>query len=544
MFESGLLDSDDLGGAPQPYVPVCWGAQLHGGTECTPLFSPGKLHFKNKFCDNCRSSIMVPLAQVRALSEEQAAFVVNKRSEGFWNHAPASMGGGQYRILNNTAGCIGPWLGLFRDQPPQLNWPMIPNNWATSDGYVRLCVAKGTLVPAKTLRCGRPQASAKRRKVESDDLTNVVTPQAAADKPVAPMQPPPLAPSYVVGQVHPSQVMAPAAPPVLTMAMVADQPLVGVQSLFQSAQSVMQNGHPGGQNVMQGSQCVTSQEHHSKLDKYKAQLQQMQSLQTGLPIGLQTTQTGALGGEDGALGGEDGALGGDAADVAMRTEPLAGMQSTAAEAEGHMRSQLQLDSCGVETTDPEPSPRDPMPSPQTTVSNRASPRPFMAEVAARLPLGTPDRHVPEVQAGPLFTNAQCAHATPAQEGGRDLASSMEIWRACQAAGGFAGDSLDVSQPSTVGTADVDGCGLAAQLDMGSHTAELSSLDETASGGYTAAGSGVRPMPEGSELEVLHSAYRHLTSVLHTLLDENELSDMQRELVGRHFQGVLKLQAEL
>ena len=42
---------------------------------------PGKLHFKNKFCDNCRSCIMVPVAHVRALSAEQAACFVNKRSE-------------------------------------------------------------------------------------------------------------------------------------------------------------------------------------------------------------------------------------------------------------------------------------------------------------------------------------------------------------------------------------------------------------------------------------------------------------------------------
>ena len=65
---------------------------------------------------------MVPLSRVRALSAELAACFVNKRSEGFWNHAPAEMGGGQYRIINNTAGCIGPWLAVFREQPPQLAW--------------------------------------------------------------------------------------------------------------------------------------------------------------------------------------------------------------------------------------------------------------------------------------------------------------------------------------------------------------------------------------------------------------------------------------
>ena len=37
--------------------------------------------------------------------------------------------------------------------------PAVPEHWATEDGYMRLCVAKGTLVPAKSLRCGQPQAS-------------------------------------------------------------------------------------------------------------------------------------------------------------------------------------------------------------------------------------------------------------------------------------------------------------------------------------------------------------------------------------------------
>ena len=105
---------------------ACWGAQLHGGAGCTPHFVPGKLHFKNNFCDSCRSCIMLPLAQVCALSAEQAAWFVNKRSKGFWNYAPASMGGGQYRIINNTAGCIGPWLALSREQPPHLAWSANP----------------------------------------------------------------------------------------------------------------------------------------------------------------------------------------------------------------------------------------------------------------------------------------------------------------------------------------------------------------------------------------------------------------------------------
>ncbi|MGB2469845.1 MAG: DNA gyrase subunit A, partial [Flavobacteriales bacterium] len=104
----------------EPEVATCWGAQLHfnGDANCTPNFVPGKLHFKNKFCANCKEGILVPLAHVRGVSAELAACFVNKRSEGFWNIAPKSMGGGKYRILNNTAGSIGPRLALFRDHPP------------------------------------------------------------------------------------------------------------------------------------------------------------------------------------------------------------------------------------------------------------------------------------------------------------------------------------------------------------------------------------------------------------------------------------------
>ena len=120
---------DEVGGTQE--VAACWGAQLHDGAGCTPQFVPGKLHFKNNFCDNCRDCLLVPIEQVCALSAEQAACFVNRRSKGFWNHAPASMGGGQYRIINNTAGCIGPWLALFRDQPPQLQWQAISGSTLT-----------------------------------------------------------------------------------------------------------------------------------------------------------------------------------------------------------------------------------------------------------------------------------------------------------------------------------------------------------------------------------------------------------------------------
>ena len=141
---------------------ACWGAHFNSGA-CPPHFVPGKLHFKNKFCASCRACLPVPLTHVRALSREQSACFINKRTEGFWNIT----GGGAYRVVNNTAGCVGPWLVLFREAaPPDIEATVIPEQWATDEVYLCLSVAKGTLVPTQSLRSGQePQASAKRRKV-------------------------------------------------------------------------------------------------------------------------------------------------------------------------------------------------------------------------------------------------------------------------------------------------------------------------------------------------------------------------------------------
>ena len=122
-----MLASSGLSGADAPSLgecASCWGAHIHGGATCVPQFVPGKHNFKNKFCHNCKQSIMVPADRICTLTTELAARFLNKRSEGFWNHAPASMGGGQYRILNNTASCLGPWLALFREQPPPFDWSL------------------------------------------------------------------------------------------------------------------------------------------------------------------------------------------------------------------------------------------------------------------------------------------------------------------------------------------------------------------------------------------------------------------------------------
>lgn len=130
----------------------CWGAELKGDwSACCPGFEGGKVHFKNKFCTLCRSGIDVPASQIRALSPELQIAFANSQSEGFWKTGPPHVGGGTLRIVNNTAACVGPWLAIYRSEPAPLAWGEIPAKWV-SHGIVRLCVAKGTLVPDLELR--------------------------------------------------------------------------------------------------------------------------------------------------------------------------------------------------------------------------------------------------------------------------------------------------------------------------------------------------------------------------------------------------------
>lgn len=51
----------------------------------------------------------------------------------------------------------GPELILYRDMPPDLAWAEVPEQWVHG-GVVRLCLGKGTLVPAAGVRlASRPR---------------------------------------------------------------------------------------------------------------------------------------------------------------------------------------------------------------------------------------------------------------------------------------------------------------------------------------------------------------------------------------------------
>ena len=64
---SASTNAEGADGPAPECCSACWGAPFSRGA-CPPHFIPGKLHFKNKFCDNCRTCILVPLTRVRALS--------------------------------------------------------------------------------------------------------------------------------------------------------------------------------------------------------------------------------------------------------------------------------------------------------------------------------------------------------------------------------------------------------------------------------------------------------------------------------------------
>lgn len=145
-----------MGGTPARRNERCWGAQLQGDAGagvCRFTRKRDTRHFKSKFCAHCRWSMAVPAKRVRALSDEVAMLLENRRSAGMWTAAPARMGGFLYRVVNNTQGCFKPKLVVFEKDPPaNLPWPAVSPRLCDADGMVRMCVSKGTTVPIPLVR--------------------------------------------------------------------------------------------------------------------------------------------------------------------------------------------------------------------------------------------------------------------------------------------------------------------------------------------------------------------------------------------------------
>ena len=173
-FHSALDDDDD------ECLQSCWGHNLRGSGGCTPGFQAGKGHFKNKFCTNCQALIVLPVERVCAAGGGDMG---NQRSEGFWNEGAH----GCFRVVNNTAACVDPPLAIYRDAPPEATragWTRVPEHWVDTDGLtVRLCVAKGTLVPVLSLRSGHHLHAAAEKEEEvtgSEEAHEEVTEETAA----------------------------------------------------------------------------------------------------------------------------------------------------------------------------------------------------------------------------------------------------------------------------------------------------------------------------------------------------------------------------
>jgi len=132
----------------------CWGAQLQGDASgCSAARKRDTRHFKSKFCARCQWSLAVPARRVRALTDEVAVLLENRRSVGMWTAAPARMGGFLYRVVNNTQGCFKPKLVVFEQDPPaNVPWPAVAPRLCDADGMVRMCVSKGTTVPISLVR--------------------------------------------------------------------------------------------------------------------------------------------------------------------------------------------------------------------------------------------------------------------------------------------------------------------------------------------------------------------------------------------------------
>jgi hypothetical protein len=143
-----------MGGPSKRAAERCWGAQLQGDASgCRFARKRDTRHFKSKFCTRCQWSMVVSAKRVRALSDEVAMLLENRRSAGMWTAAPPRMGGFLYRVVNNTQGCFKPKLVVFeKDPPPNIQWPAISPRLCDADGVVRMCVSKGTTVPISLVR--------------------------------------------------------------------------------------------------------------------------------------------------------------------------------------------------------------------------------------------------------------------------------------------------------------------------------------------------------------------------------------------------------
>lgn len=200
----------------------CWGAQLQRTStdRCTPGHIVGARHFKTKFCAECKATMIVSSARVRALSDELAEVFVNNRSGGLWTKASfAYREEVRYRVVNNTNGCLLPVLIIFEQEAPHWFESIeMPKHLQSDDGYMRMCVSKGTLVPMQHMRM---QYYKKQRTEEPPlPLPLPLPPRPLPSLPLPPLPLPPPPPPPPSASPPPAALQAAAASPQLCEVLV------------------------------------------------------------------------------------------------------------------------------------------------------------------------------------------------------------------------------------------------------------------------------------------------------------------------------------
>ena len=127
----------------------CWASQLADdcGSFCNHGFKSKKGSIGKKVCNLCKArAFSVPACNVIPLQKEHSHIFVN-RGHGLWNVIPDHFGTGYFRVINNTLGCQGPKLIVFRNGSAQnMDDAQLPSEWVT-DGMVQLRFCRSTFVP-------------------------------------------------------------------------------------------------------------------------------------------------------------------------------------------------------------------------------------------------------------------------------------------------------------------------------------------------------------------------------------------------------------
>ena len=144
-----IAGSVTVGGGEFDPERLCWGTLLTG-RQCTPGWKSGTGHFKNHFCPSCKSiGVFVDPSLAKVLPADEVSSFANPSSHGIWGTIIAEGTRVQYRVVNQTAKCHGPYILLLRDEASARalgHLKAIPTSYL-QNGLFPLELTKGTLVP-------------------------------------------------------------------------------------------------------------------------------------------------------------------------------------------------------------------------------------------------------------------------------------------------------------------------------------------------------------------------------------------------------------